>query len=179
MDKEQILTALKNLTKTELIDIIDELLADEDFSFEGLCKKLTTESKMSADEEVVKDKILNQQELTTTDNELIKETLEKIKNRKIGNIIKAKSSFDGFLVNRKLQYVFEKCWDIYPRKVGKQQGAKAFLKLFNDVKYANFKATAEYIVRKIIEYKNDCERENKESQYILHFATFCNSKKYL
>lgn len=176
---EQVLAKLKNLTKKELINIFEELLTQGTLSLDGLNSYFSNESKMTQEEEIIYEKLLAQDSLTDEDRIFVKNALAKVENRKVGNLIKAKSSFVGFLINRNLQYVFEKCWKIYPRKVGKQQGAKAFVKLFSDIKYKDLTATAQYILTKITEYRNDCEKDNREEQYIMHFGTFCNSKKYL
>jgi len=179
IDKNIVIDKLKTLTKAELLDVFEDLLDNNYLSFDGLNKYFSCESKTTPTEEEIKQKIIAEQKLTDNELATISNALKKAENRKIGNIIKAKSSFVGFLLGRKLQHIFEQCWKIYPRKVGKQQGAKAFIKLFNDIKYKDLTITAQYILNKIIEYKNECERDCKEEQYIMHFATFCNSKKYL
>jgi len=177
---EKMLNTLNTYTKKDLVGIFEELITSGELTCERLTLYITNNNnKMTESEKLLCDKLTAHEELTDTEKATINVTFETNKNKKVGSIMKAKGTFISFLVGKKLEYVFEQCWKMYPRKVGKQLGAKAFVKLFTDIKCEQLNTTAQYIISKVKAYADECEEEQKEAQFIMHFSTFCNSKKYL
>ena len=87
--------------------------------------------------------------------------------------------FDTFIVNTKIQQYFDICWRLYPKKVGKLDGEKAFRKLIGKNKLGFLDQYCEFFLKRVNAYAEMCNENNTDPQYILHFSTFCNSKKYL
>lgn len=169
---------LNKLTKIELIDFINELISNNELTTETI-KNYLCVKEMSSEEVEILDKLKNSISLNETEKQLIRVALDKRNNTKLNSILHGKDKFIKSLVEIKIQKYFSLCWENYPKKVGKSVGYKAFVKLVRDFKLKDFDSGCMYILQKIKSYKQTCENEQKEEQFIMHFATFCNSKKYL
>lgn len=177
MDKQTINT-LNKLSKNEIIDLLDELIASNRLTEQSITEHLIVK-EMSNEENEIVNKLTHSCSLEENEKQYIKDTLDKKINVKIDSLLHSKDKFIKALAEFKAQHYFSLAWNIYPKKVGKQLGYKAFIKLIKDSKLKDLDHICAYILQKIKEYKQMCERENKEEQFIMHFATFCNSKKYL
>lgn len=176
---ENIIEELNKLTKTEIIDIIVDVLENEKVDKSVFEKRITAED-YTPEEQIIVDKLQKQQSITQDELNYIKERLEKRANTKIKTVLSSGGKkFDAFLVNVKLIQYFKACWHRYPRKVGKTESEKAFKKLVSEQKLGLLNQYCEFIIKRIDAYVEMCKENNTEEQYILHFSTFCNSKKYL
>ena len=176
---ENIIEELNKLTKTEIIDIIVDVLENEKVDKSVFEKRITAEY-YTPEEQIIVDKLQKQQSITQDELNYIKERLEKRANTRIRTILfGVGKKFDTFLVRIKLSQYFTAIWRIYPRKVGKAQAEKAFEKLVSEQKLGLLNQYCEYIMKKVGAYIEMCQDNNTEEQYILHFSTFCNSRKYL
>ena len=135
--------------------------------------------ELNREEIEILDKLKNSISLNDTDQQYIKTTLEKRNNTKVNSLLHSKDKFVKALIEIKVQGYFTLSWKAYPKKVGKSVGYKAFVNLVKDFKLKDLDTNCKYILQKIHAYKQTCENEQKEEQYIMHFSTFCNSKKYL
>lgn len=177
MDK-QIINTLNKLSKNEIIDLLDELIVNNKLTEQSITEHLVIK-EMSNEESEIVNKLTHSCSLEENEKVYIKDVLEKKNNTKIDSLLHNKNKFIKALTEFKVQRFFTLAWENYPKKVGKQLGYKAFIKLIRDSKLKELDRICAYILQKIKEYKQMCERENKEEQFIMHFATFCNSKKYL
>lgn len=177
MDK-QIINTLNKLSKNEIIDLLDELIVNNKLTEQSITEHLIIK-EMSNEESEIVNKLTHSCSLEENEKVYIKDVLEKKNNTKIDSLLHNKNKFIKALTEFKVQRFFTLAWGNYPKKVGKQLGYKAFIKLIKDSKLKDLDHICAYILQKIKEYKQMCERENKEEQFIMHFATFCNSKKYL
>jgi hypothetical protein len=173
-----ILEELNKKTKTELINLFEEMLQNGDLLKDNIEKYFLAQELSTYEQEIV-DKLKSKQPLSNMNKEYISECLNKRQKTKVSTIFSGKNKFDSFIVEFKLKNYFDKAYSIYPRKVGKELGYKAFVKLLANVKYVDLSKYAQYILNKIQLYANQCAENETEEQFILHFATFCNSKKYL
>lgn len=169
---------LNKMTKQEIIDLVCNLCEDDKIDksvieFELHPKKITDEQLS------ILGKLDRKEQLVGTDLLLVTETLQQKQNVKVASLLKSSDAFIKELVNYKVNSLFSHIWKIYPRKVGKDLGLKAFTKLVGERKYKDLDAYCSYIGKRILQYKQNCEDCETEPQYILHFSTFCNSKKYL
>lgn len=169
---------LNKKSKNEIVDILLEMIENKDLQEEILGKYIKTE-ELSTYQQTIVDKLKN--EIPLTEEEIIytKNCLSKRNNAKINTILAGNKKFDAYLVDYKLQKYFENAWKIYPLKVGKELGKKAFYKLLGVEKYSELTNKGNYITQRIKAYNDYCDENDKDKQYILHFSTFCNTKKYL
>lgn len=180
MNTCEILEILEKYSKKDLLNLIEAMIDNQDLSFDGLLKYIDVpENQMSDNEKIICNKIKLKEELTESESEYVNKVIYLANKRKIGNVLKNKNSFVSFVLLKKIEQIFDQAWLIYPRKVGKSEGAKAFIKLFNDVKVQDFLTTAKHIITKIKNYATNCADNGTEQQFIMHFSTFCNSKRYL
>lgn len=170
---------LKSAKKEELIEILDFAIAEnkltESWLFSNFVGKKITEQEQSILTKIEQE----QSALTIADKNFILTELEKVQNRSIKLLLQSRDSFIKRVIEHKIQSYFKIAWTEYPRKVGKQLGYKAFQKLLGEVKVKELEKYAKYIVLCIKKYAELCFMNNTEEQYIMHFSTFCNSKKYL
>lgn len=174
----EIIEELNKKNKKELIDLIHTLIEDGSLDISCIENSITL-SDYTPQEKIIVEKIQNKEEITNTELEYIKERLDKRKNAKVVSVLSGGKQFDCFLVNAKLEQYFELCWKIYPKKVGKTEGAKAFRKLMNEQKVGILQQYFEFILKRIGMYIEKCQENNTEEQFIMMFSTFCNSKRYL
>lgn len=76
---------------------------------------------------------------------------------------------------------FEKCWAIYPRKVGKPNAAKAYEKAIETIQHSNFLGDEhEYVFNKIKAFGNTWPkvRRDKEIKFCPHLATWLNQQRF-
>lgn len=66
---------------------------------------------------------------------------------------------------------FDEFWKAYPRKEGKAHAKKAFIKAVG-------KVGAEFLVYAAVQYRQWCERENTEKQFIPHASTWLNGERW-
>lgn len=169
---------LDKMTKQEIIDFIVNLCEDGLMSANVIIQELRPK-EITADQKQILQKIANKEQLSADNLSFIADTFKKKENTKVASLLKNKDLFIKELVSYKVKSCFEKIWAIYPRKVGKETGYKAFIKLVSEQKLHDLVNYCEYVAKKVVGYKNQCEEFGTETQYILHFSTFCNSKKYL
>lgn len=169
---------LNNLTKAQLIDFINELINNNDLSVDTV-KNYLCSKDLTAQEIDILEKLKNFILLNEQDKQYIQSILDKRRNTKVNSLLHGQDKFIKSLVETKIQKFFSLSWNVYPKKVGKSVGYKAFVKLVKDFKLKDLDTNCLYIIKKIKQYKQICEEEQKEEQYIMHFSTFCNSKKYL
>lgn len=174
MNIEELQKALDSMPKKDIIALILSLVEEKEIDI-AVFNKLAGNRKMTEYEE----NLLKATTYTRDDLCYIKDRIETVENRKVGLVLKGKDKFIAAIVEIKLDKHFEYCWEIYPRKVGKQLGKKAFVKLFDNVKVSEIDHWANYVLEKVQTYSEQCEENCTEEQYIMHFSTFCNSKKYL
>lgn len=176
---QDIIEKLNNMSKSEIIDIIVDVLENEKVDKSVFEKRITAED-YTPEEQIIVDKLQKQQSITQDELNYIKERLCKRANTRIRTVLSGNGKkFDAFLVNAKLNQYFNLCWSHYPRKVGKIESEKAFKKIVSEKKLGLLNQYCEFIVKRIDAYVEMCRENNTEEQYILHFSTFCNSKKYL
>lgn len=174
-----IIEELNKKTKAEIIDILVDIMENEKIDKSVFEKRLTTD-EYTPEEQTIIDKLNTHKAITQEELTYIKTRLEKRANTRIRTILSGVGKkFDTFLVRIKLSQYFTAIWRIYPRKVGKAQAEKAFEKLVSEQKLGLLNQYCEYIIKRVSAYIEMCQDNNTEEQYILHFATFCNSKKYL
>lgn len=173
-----IIEELSKKTKKEIIDILCALIDNAQLSEKALGNYLTARD-YSSQEKTIIDKLENGKELTADEISYATLALQKQANIKIKTIITSKNKFDEYLVKKKIAQYFEMIWKQYPRKVGKVVGLNAFAKLLQEQKLSNLKAYCSYILQRVIIYAEYCQTNGIEEPYIMHFSTFCNSKKYL
>ena len=68
-----------------------------------------------------------------------------------------------------IENLFERLWSLYSKKKGKQAVSKKS-------KQELFKAGYETVAKAIQNYKEECERNKTEEQYIMHGSTFFNGR---
>lgn len=175
---KEIISILDKKTKKELINLIIELIEEKKIAPECIAEKYT-QCKLSEYESGIKDKVLKNVQLEEDERRYITEHLQKRANIKIASTLKCGNAFDSFLAEYKILKHFNNIWKIYPKKVGKDLGKKAFYKLLQDKKLKEVDDVCKYITQKVMNYANYCEDKGIEEQFIMHFSTFCNSKKYL
>lgn len=176
--KQELLLLLDRLSKSELINLLDTLITNNSVLEQAIQENLVIK-EMSNEEMQIIDKLNNSCSLNENEKAYIKDVLEKKNNTKIDSLLHNKNKFIKALTEFKVQRFFTLAWENYPKKVGKQVGYKAFVKLVKDFKLKDLDNTCMYILQKIKQYKQTCENNQTEEQFIMHFATFCNSKKYL
>lgn len=175
---KSVLEELDKLTKTDLLDIIENfiesgILECEDFDF------LIDNGELSTEQIEVIHKLKNKEILSDEDKQLINSAIEKKAKTKTKSLAKSKDKFLSFLAEFKIDYWFNIAWINYPKKVGKELGKKAFVKLVSDCKFGELDTNCRYVISRIKKYTEYCEDNGTEQQFILQFSTFCNSKKYL
>lgn len=176
---DEIIEKLNKKTKSEIIDIVCDMI-DAGEIYEDAIKNRITVIDYNPEEQVIIDKLVAKEALTADELEYTQHSLSYRGNAKIRSVLNGSGKrFDAFLVNAKIKQYFNAIWKIYPRKVGKEMGLKAFTKLVGEKKLSQLKEYCEYIAKRVTQYIDYCEQNNVEEQYILHFSTFCNSKKYL
>lgn len=173
-----IVEELNKKSKIEIINLIEDMIENGDLQHSAVEKHLQTKELSTYEQEIV-DRLISKQPLSEKDKEYISECLSKRQKTRVSTIFSGKNNFDAFIVEFKLKNYFEKAYSIYPRKVGKELGYKAFIKLLSNVKHCDLEKYIQYIISKIQWYSNQCIENETEEQFILHFSTFCNSKKYL
>ncbi|MBP1999728.1 hypothetical protein J2Z69_000747 [Paenibacillus shirakamiensis] len=67
---------------------------------------------------------------------------------------------------------FESFWNAYPRKIGKKESAKKFESVIKSGE------DSKVLIRCATNYKNHCERQRTDTQYIKHPKTFLNEERY-
>lgn len=169
---------LNKLTKNELIDLINELITNNELTSD-IIKNYLCIKDMSNEELNILEKIKNSISLNDIEKEYIQNVLDKRNNTKLNSLLHGKDKFIKAIIEIKIKNYFSICWENYPKKVGKLVGYKSFVKLVRDFKLKDLNSKCMYILQKIKQYKQNCENEQKEEQFIMHFTTFCNSKKYL
>lgn len=176
---KNIIEELNKMTKTEIIDIIADILDNEKIDKSMFEKRLTAED-YTPEEQLIVDKLQTQQCITQNELNYIKERLNKRANTKIKTILlSGGKKFDAFIVKAKLDQYFSICWSHYPRKIGKAEGEKAFNKLVSEQKLSLLSQYCEFVLKRIDKYVEYCQNNDTEEQFIMHFSTFCNSKRYL
>jgi hypothetical protein len=70
-----------------------------------------------------------------------------------------------------IPHPFDEFWKAYPRKEGKAHAKKAFIKAVG-------KVGAEFLVYAAVQYRQWCERENMEKQFIPHASTWLNGERW-
>ena len=178
--EENVKKVLKSATKEKLIEVleqaVEENLLSADYILSCFAGGKITDYELSILTKIENEK---QGELTLEEKKYIIEKLKKISNRNIRLLLKSTKEFEKRVIKHKMQSYFKMCWNIYPRKVGKQLGYKAFENLLGEQKVCDLDKIAKYVITKIQKYVEYCIDNSTEEQYILHFSTFCNSKKYL
>jgi hypothetical protein len=169
---------LNKMTKQELINLILEFCEDGKLNA-SMVEEYLSPKQITPDQRAVLLKLQNKEPLTDTDLSFVASSLQKKENTKIASILKGRDLFVEELVQYKINSFFNGIWKIYPRKVGKEMGLKAFTKLVSEYKYKDLKRYCEFVYNRVKRYIEHCEESGTEEQYILHFSTFCNSKKYL
>lgn len=175
---EELNSLLEKKTKTELIDLICSFVSNGELSMQSL-QDSVMENGLTEQEIEIINKVKRQETLTTTELEYINKRLDKRKHSKVNSLIKGSNKFDSFLVSTKLDGFFNLAWKKYPKKVGKELGKKSFVKLIADKRLEELTPYCSYVIKRIEKYTQYCIDHDTEEQYILHFSTFCNSKKYL
>ena len=177
---EELIEKLEKKSKTEIISIIENFLMSGEVPTKMFEKYITAED-YTPQEQAIVDKLQEKKALTQSDLEYIKERLMKRANTKIKTILSGASGkkFDSFIVKAKIDTYFAISWQHYPRKVGKAEGEKAFTKLVSEQKLGLLNQYCEFIIKKIDKYMEQCQDNDTEEQFIMHFSTFCNSKRYL
>lgn len=170
---------LQTKTKKELINIMVECMECNKPLKEFLIDNYLEEKQMSGFEQTIVDKLTNSISLQKEETDYCLERLKARENVKVGSVLKSTKKFDSALVNYKLEKYFSMIWSIYPRRVGKDLGKKAFYKLISEKKLSQLDVACKFVIERVKEYIKYCENNNTEEQYILHLSTFCNSKKYL
>lgn len=178
MKLEDVLTALNKKTKTQLVDLFEEMINGGDISLNNLLKYLEI-SGFTDEERVICEKLDNNFVLNAKEKSYISTCLDKRGKAKISTILEGNKKFDKFIVEYKLNRYFVIAWTHYPRRIGKDLGKKAFFKLLKDKRLRELDNYCKYIIQRIEKYKEYCEENETDEQFILHFSTFCNSKKYL
>lgn len=166
------------MTKQQIIDLVCELCECGKIE-SAIIERELTPKQITNEQKAILVKLRNKEQLTDTDLSFIADTLQKKENIKIASVLKSKDLFAEELVKYKINSLFSHIWKIYPRKVGKELGLKAFTKLVSEYKYKDLAKYCEFVYKRVVQYKQSCEDNGTEMQYILHFSTFCNSKKYL
>ena len=175
---KEIISILDKKTKKELINLIIELIEEKKLDANCITERYT-KCTMDEFELGIKDKVLRNIVLEDEEKKYITEHLQKRANVKVLSTLKCSNEFDAFLVDYKIFKHFNNVWKIYPKKVGKDLGKKAFYKLLQEKKLKEIDTLCKYITQKVMAYAEYCEDKGVEEQFIMHFSTFCNSKKYL
>lgn len=175
----EIQDVLQTKTKKDLINIIMECIECNKPLKEFLIDNYMSDVEMSGFEQTIIDKLTSSISLQKEETDFCLDRLRTRANVKIGSVLKGTKKFDSSLINYKLEKYFSAIWKVYPRKIGKDLGKKAFYKLISEKKVSQLDIACKFVMERIGKYIEYCEKNNTEEQYILHLSTFCNSKKYL
>lgn len=171
------ISELELKTKQELLELITEL-CNQNLEANAFIANYFAEKNYNDEELEIITKLNNKIELTQAELDYIMQRTSKRNNTSVKSLFNSKDKFIVFLVQHKIKLYFDFAWSHYPKKVGKQLSEKAFNKLLLNCKLRDLDETCKYIIKKIEEYAKKCITNNVEEQFIMHFSTFCNSKKY-
>lgn len=177
MEVEEVITALNNKTKKDIIDLLKDMFENGSLDVTVFSNMLTF-SDYTPQEQKIIDNFKNNK-LTQENVEFLNQRLQKRENTKIATIVSSGNKFDAFFVKAKIEYYFDYIWKLYPRHIGKDLAKKSFYNLIKIKKYKELREYAMFVAKRIEMYKRQIEEYNTEPQFIMHFSTFCNSKKYL
>lgn len=181
---KNIFDTILSYNKQQIVDILKDLVNNH-YITEDILSSYTETEKVDDKTKNLIEKISNsksrnfEEDLTMEENEEVKYIRQSMGNIKISSALASKNKLKQAIIKRKIDDCFEITWAIYPRKIGKQIGKKAYIKLIQTKTVKELVPTCKYIVDRVRRYANYCYNNNTEEQYILHFSTFCNSKKYL
>ena len=176
MTDNEIRELLLKKTKEELTDFILNLNQDGVLSVNYITD-FVIRKDITGNEYELLQKIKTGQSITATEQEILSEVTNK--KIKVSSALTSTNTFMREIISFKIDYYFNECWKIYPKKVGKDISKKAFRKLVSDCKVNELNEYCKYVYKRISSYATYVKEKNTDSQYILHFSTFCNSKKYL
>lgn len=177
MEVEEVITALNSKTKKDIIDLLKDMFETERLDITAFHGIITIDEYSPQEQQII-DNFKNNK-LTQEDLEFLNQRLKKRENTKIATIVSCGNKFDAFFVKAKIEYYFDYIWKLYPRHVGKDLAKKSFYNLIKIKKYKELREYAMFVAKRIEMYKRQIEEYNTEPQFIMHFSTFCNSKKYL
>jgi len=163
VERQQLIAYIETLVNEELIteqDIVDY------FSPQPLTEEQTN----------IVVKLKEKNDLTLEEKEIISVAIQPKQNIKAKSLLKGKSAFVKFLVEYKLDTMFNVLWKNYPRKVSMQVSKKAFIKLFSELKYKDLDKVFVELRNRLQSYIYSCQ--GKDQQFILHFSTWLNQKRW-
>ena len=175
---DELFIKLENYNKQKLLDILKDLLDKKLITKENL-EIYVKNKNLSDEEQKIVDALNAETELNAKQKSMIHDLLESKKHIKISSALNSTNKFLQAVVDYKIKRYFEITWNVYPRKVGKQLGIKAYKNLLKDKTIEILDKCCQYILARVKYYQSYCTENNLDEQYILHFSTFCNSRKYL
>jgi hypothetical protein len=172
-----IIEMLNKKSKTELVELIEELITDGDLLVENLTKHIKV-IEMTEYEITIIEKLKTNLSLLLEEKEYITQCLNKRTNTKISTIFSGNKKFDAFLVGYKLNKYFDMLWKNYPKRTAKETAKKAFNKFIKDFKYGVVDKIIIELDERIKKYAQQCEELGTDDKYILMFSTYLNQKRF-
>jgi len=172
-----IVEMLNKKSKTELLELIQELLINGDLFEENLLKCIMI-TEMTEYEVMIVDKLKSKLSLLVEEKEYIAQCLDKRTNTKTSTILFGNKKFDAFLVGYKLNKYFDMLWKNYPKRTAKETAKKAFNKFIKDFKYGVVDKIIIELDERIKKYAQQCEELGTDDKYILMFSTYLNQKRF-
>jgi hypothetical protein len=166
---------LDKAERQQLIAFIEALVSDNIIE-ENDIQDFFNAKPLTENEKAIISKLKEKQELSLEEKKVISDAIGSKQNIKVKSLIKGKSAFIKFLVEWKLDTMFNVLWKSYPRKVGLQNGKKSFIKLFSEFKYKDIDIAFKQFKTRLKKYIYDCQ--GKDQQFILHFSTWINQKRW-
>lgn len=170
---------LNSKTKNELITLIMSMIEDELLSAENLLKYLIPKNLNEFEIHILEKLKIGKQSLTEAEIEFVQVCLAKKQNVKISSILSSTKKFEASVVKYKLNKCFNILWKLYPKKVGKSVGEKAFNKYISQFKYGMLNEVIKNLSYQVHKYAKWCEQNGTEYQFILMFSTYFNQKRFL
>ena len=166
---------LDKAERQQLIAFIEALVSDNIIE-ENDIQDFFNAKPLTENEKAIISKLKEEKELSLEDKKVITDIMNTKQNIKVKSLIKGKNAFVKFLVEWKLDTMFSVLWKFYPRKVGLQNGKRAFVRLFSEFKYKDIDIAFKQFKTRLEKYTYDCQ--GKDQQFILHFSTWINQKRW-
>ena len=158
------------------IELFIESLIEQEIISQSDIEDYFVGNELSEQEKLIIDNLKNGKDLTLEEKTHIAEITKPKLKVKCKSLIKSKNKFIAFIVEYKINTLFNILWKNYPKKVGREIAHKAFVKVFYEFKYGDVDKAFMQLKKRLEKYIYSIQGNDK--QFILHFSTWLNQKRW-
>lgn len=165
-----------NSVERQKLELFIESLVEQEIISQIDIENYFIGNELSEQEKLIIDDLKNGTDLSLEEKTHIGEITKSKFKVKCRSLIKSQNKFIAFIVEYKINTLFNMLWKNYPKKVGREIAHKAFVKVFYEFKYGDIDKAFMQLKKRLEQYIYSIQ--GNDTQFILHFSTWLNQKRW-